>query len=102
MSLGFSANHDAVLLNNIANAGSEQGSFFYVDNRQPDPQGLFDTNLADALNVTLEAQGNKILLIDEDGKETKVTMEVVHEFKEDDDEAEEDPDAEPEIISYTL
>lgn len=34
--LGFSEDHDAVLLNNVAQMGSEMGNFIYIDTKQQD------------------------------------------------------------------
>ena len=53
MSIGFSRNHDAVMMNKIANAGTEQGNFCYVDTGFNDYKEKIAEALDDSFNIAL-------------------------------------------------
>ena len=53
MSIGFSRNHDAAMMNKIANAGTEQGNFQYVDTGCNDYKEKITEALDDSFNIAL-------------------------------------------------
>jgi hypothetical protein len=70
LTIGFSSSHDAVFLNKIAQAGSEQGNFFYIDtgkgNYQDDVKECLNSSLnmasaEDGLVLKLSSDASKIL-----------------------------------------
>ena len=53
MSIGFSRNHDAAMMNKIANAGTDQGNFCYVDTGDGDYKAKIAEALDDSFNIAL-------------------------------------------------
>ena len=54
LTIGFSKDHDAVFLNNIAQCGSELGNFFYIDTGAQDYAEQVKQCLTDSLNMAMD------------------------------------------------
>jgi len=55
--IGFSAGHDAKLLNRLATCGSQMGNFVYIDTRQADYPEQIKEALSGSLNLALGNSG---------------------------------------------
>ena len=55
LSVGLSRDHDAVFMNRIANFGSEQGNFTFIDSRLEGWREKMSQSLLDSLEIALES-----------------------------------------------
>lgn len=51
--IGFSAHHDAKLLNTIAKAGTTLGNFIYIDNREPNSKDKLIDSVHNSIDLAL-------------------------------------------------
>ena len=61
LTIGFSRDHDAVFLNNIAKCGSELGNFFFIDTSADNYAEQVKECLAESLDMAMEG-GNPLKL----------------------------------------
>lgn len=54
LTIGFSREHDAVFLNNIAKCGSELGNFFFIDTSTENSAEQVRQSLAESLDMAIE------------------------------------------------
>ena len=57
LAVGLSRDHDAVFMNRIANFGSEQGNFIFIDSRLEGWREKMSQSLLDSLEIALESNG---------------------------------------------
>ena len=55
LSVGFSRGHDAAFMNRIANFGSEQGNFIFIDSYNEGWRDEMNQSLCDTLDIALES-----------------------------------------------
>ena len=54
MTIGFSRDHDAIFLNNIAKCGTELGNFFFIDTSTENSAEQVKQCLAESLDMAIE------------------------------------------------
>jgi len=62
--IGFSAGHDAKLLNRLATCGSQMGNFVYIDTRQANYPEQIKEALSGSLNLALGSSGKTRISIE--------------------------------------
>jgi hypothetical protein len=62
LTIGFSANHDAVFLNKITKSGSELGNFFFIDTSKNDYTDDVKKCLSESLDIAMEGTSNPLKL----------------------------------------
>ena len=55
LAVGFSSYHDAAFMNRIANFGTEQGNFIFIDSSQGDWRDELNQSLIDSMDIALES-----------------------------------------------
>ena len=63
LTVGFTSSHDAKFLNEIANAGSELGNFFYIDTSKPGYKEEITKSLSSSLEMAIDESGIPIEII---------------------------------------
>lgn len=84
LSIGFSQNHDADLMNFIAMGGSQVGNFSYIDTRQNDYEQKVKDSLAESLDIAMEGSNALKLNLasEEQGIDVSHKLETNFEFGE--------------------
>jgi hypothetical protein len=54
LSIGFSANHDALFMGAVAEAGLDRGNFIYIDTDKDNYGEQVKNSLADSLDMAME------------------------------------------------
>jgi hypothetical protein len=63
LTIGFTNEHDAKFLNDIAQAGSDLGNFFYVNTEQPNYPDQIKECLSSSLQMAQEVEGLILQLV---------------------------------------
>lgn len=72
LSIGFSQNHDAKFMNEIAQSGSTIGNFIFIDSNKPNFENDVDSSLSESLDIAMEGDsGLKIIVRSDADKEWK-------------------------------
>lgn len=81
LTIGFSRDHDAVFLNKIAQSGSEQGNFFYVDTSQDNYPELVKECLRNSLSLAQAEEGLVLKIRSESGNvQEKAVLQMTKYF----------------------
>ncbi len=87
LTIGFSRDHDAVFLNKIAQSGSEQGNFFYVDTSQDNYPELVKECLRNSLSLAQAEDGLVLKIRSESGNvQEKAVLQMTKYFNPESDE----------------
>ena len=57
LTIGFTEHHNATLLNQITQVGTELGNFYYIDTRKPDYPEYIKECLSNSLAMTFQSEG---------------------------------------------
>ena len=85
--IGFRPEHDAALLNEMAQSGSQMGNFIYVDTYLPGYEKLIDDALKDSLSMATDDFGKPRMQVRNPNSSFRIlnNCETIYGFEKDDE-----------------
>lgn len=81
--IGVSSDHDATLLNSLTQAGSQQGNFIFIDERQDDKLAKIINSLTDSIKMAVDNSSRPRITLK--GDKTEFTLMSYAEIEDEED-----------------